>query len=282
MAAPVTVTRTDGVTRVGFSIPEGTDAPTWWRQQVALYSSTPGPTVPAQVEAAWVSEVAAVVDRLVDPGIAPTVPPSVGRVLPARTFGPRGSIRRVGVEVDRWEVLGASRWPELRTAAAAGTLTAAQKVDFERIQMALAQVSILREVVTGARSRVVTIVERPGGEILTVLLVGSVIVAAVALDEYFDSVRTADALQAAADERTARARIAQAAQDYRTRLDVYRSSGTMPPASATETAVQADVARRANTEWDNFWQGAARAASGVGKAALAVAALLLLLGSSKR
>lgn len=285
MAGPVTAQRgADGVTRVTFGVPEGVEGAVWWRQQVARYGTEPGGTIPAEVEAAWLLECAANCDRLISPGLARTVPLIAGQKLPPRVFGPRGGI--TAAQRDQVTSVGGRSWAQLAAGRADGTLGASTPDllnGFERVQMVLAQVSIMREVASGARARVVT-AEAAGGELFTALLVGSVIVAAVALDEYFDSVRDANALRAAADERTARARIAQAGQDYRARLEQLAATGTMPPPSATETAVQADVARRAASEWDNFWRGAAGAAQGIGKGALfaAVAALLLLGGSSRR
>lgn len=284
MAGPVSAQRgADGVTRVTFQVPEGVEGAVWWRQQVARYGTEPGPTIPAEVEAAWLLECAANFDRIVSPGLARTVPLIAGQKLPPRVFGPRGAITRA--QAAALVARSGRGFGELRAAADAGTLAFSpeHERDLRTLEMALAQVSVMREVASGARARVVT-AEAAGGEIFTALLVGSVIVAAVALDEYFDSVRDANALRAAADERTARARIAQAGQDYRARLEQLAVTGTMPPPSATETAVQADVARRAQSEWDNFWRAAAGAAGGLGKGAMlaAVAALLLLGGSSRR
>ena len=283
MAGAVQAVRSGNVNRVTFAVPEGVEAPVWWRQQVARYASEPGATVPAEVEAAWLLETAGVTDRLIDPALTRTVPPSVGTKLPPRVFGPRGSV--TAGERDALTLIGGRPWVEVRDQVTAGTLapTADQLRELARVEMLLAQVSVMREVASGARSRVLR-TGSAGGELFTVLAVGSVIVAAVALDEYFDSVREADALRAAADERVARARIAQAGQDFRARLETWRATGAMPAASATEDAVAADVQRRARSEWDNFWRGAAQAAQGLGKGAMlaALAALLLLGGTSRR
>jgi len=284
VATPVSSQRgADGVTRVTFGVPEGVEGASWWRQQVARYGTEPGNTIPAEVEAAWLLECAANCDRLISPGLARTVPLIAGQKLPPRVFGARGAI----TAAQRAQVtdVGGRTWAQLAAGRADGTLgesTPALLGGFERVQMVLAQVSVMREVASGARARVVT--GAAAGELFTALVVGSVIVAAVCLDEYFDSVRDANALRAAADERTARARIAAAGQDYRTRLEALASTGTMPPPSETERAVQADVARRAQGEWDNFWRAAAGAAGGIGKGAMlaAVAALLVLGGTSRR
>lgn len=281
--AAVAVERVGGVLRATFRVPEGTEVPVWWRATVARYASESGATIPAEVEAAWLCEAAAVTDRLIDPALARSVPPSAGVKLPARVFGARGSLTRG--EVSALTTVAGRTWAEVRAAAVADPASASAEVlrEVTRVEMMLAQVSIMREVVSGARSRAVT-VGTAAGELFTVLAVGSVIVLGIALDEYFDAVRNADALRSAADERVARARIAQAAQDFRARLEALRTTGTMPPPSALETAAAADVQRRAQSEWDNFWRGAAGAAQGIGKGAIfaAVAALLLLGGSSRR
>lgn len=282
MAAPVAVERVGGVTSVGFRVPEGTDAPVWWRSQVNRYASEPGATVPAEVEAAWLLETASVCDRIIDPGLARSVPPSAGVKLPPRVFGRRGSVPRP--EVDALTTVNGRPWAEVRAEVLAATTSASPEVlrRLGQVEMMLAEISIMRDVVSGARARVVPS-GNAAGEFFTVLAVGSVIVAAVALDEYFDAVRSAEALRAAADERAARARIAQAGQDYRARLEALRTSGTMPPPSATETAVAADVQRRAASEWDNFWRAAQGAAQGAGKGlVLAAVAALLVFGTSRR
>lgn len=283
MALPVAVERVGSVTRVTFRVPEGMEVAPWYQRTVESYGTLTGPTVSTEVEAAFVTEVAGVIDAIRSPSPARTVPPTVGSSLPVGTFRPRGGI--TAAQAAAWGTVQGRTWSELVTAADAGLMDPALKMEFEAVQMALAQVSILREVVTGVRSRVVAPAGTAAGAFWGVLAVGAVIMAGAALDEYFDAIRTADALRAAADERVARARIAQAGEDFRARLAEWRSTGSMAAPSAIESAAAAEVQRRARGEWDGFWQAAGRAVAGAGKGAMLAAGgvlLVLLLSGSKR
>jgi len=283
MAMPVSVERVGSVTRVTFRVPEGAEVGPWYHRTVESYGTAGGATVATETEAAWVTEVAAVIDAIRSPSPTRTVPPTVGSSLPPGTFRPRGGI--TAAQAAAWGTVQGRTWAELVAAADAGLMEPGLKMEFEAVQMALAQVSILREVVTGARARVVAPAGTAAGAFWGVLVVGGVIVAAAALDEYFDVVRNTESMRAAADERVARARIAQAGEDFRARLAEWRSTGSMAAPSAIESAAAAEVQRRARSEWEGFWQAAGRAAAGAGKGAMLAAGgvlLVLLLSGSKR
>lgn len=253
---------------VTIGVPEGVDVATWWRQQVRLYGepSPPTGTVPTAVltELAFVLEAAGVCDLLADPArigwasgqvvdTRRTVPPQIGQSLPATIFSARPTLPAGAAATWNPDAPGISDADKLRRLAF------------------LANVSVLRSIVTAP----VVPVERAGGEILTALVVGSVIVAGIAFDAYIDRLRTLDQLQVESAERVARARIAQAGQDALSRIAQQRATGTLPPPTPLETAVAGEQAQRARSEWGDFWQGAARAAQS-GTKLLGVAALALL------
>lgn len=263
--------------QVTFAVPEGAEVGAWLRAQEGLYGTTTGATIPAQVEVVWALEVAFVVDLLMKPHRLgwnsgalvverdPAGDAVVGRVIPRRLFDTGYKVSDPATRRD-WN-----------PAAPDEAMSAAEReIDHARATMALAQLSILREVVTTVRAREVAAraasAERAGGWVGPVILAGSVVTAALAFRAYLQHLQAVEVLESAERERVARARIAQAGQDFAERLAQARATGTMPAPSAVETAVAADVQRRAESEWTNFWQGAERTAKGVSKYLLAVLA----------
>lgn len=263
--------------QVQFAVPEGQDVGAWFRTIVEQYGTTSGPTIPAQTEAAWVAETAMLVDLLCKPhrlgwsGGAVVIerdatPDVIGRVIPGRLFEPGFKVTNPATRFD---------WSPTRPAR--GMSAAAAEIDHQKATMALAQLSILREVVTTVSARETARAERAGGWIGPAVAVGSVVLLGFAFKAYLDHLQDVETLQSAERERIARARIAQAGQDFAARLAQLNATGTMPAPSAAETAVAQEVQQRAQTEWSTFWQGAAQTAGKVGTYALGGLALLALV-----
>lgn len=270
--------------RISFAVPEGQDAAAWYRAQVEAYGAVPATGVapsriPTEQEVAWVTEAAFLVDAIHKPHLLtladgqPTLTErfdTVGRTLPPTIF-------RAGVK-QRDRALKAE-WA--LTLNEPNLPAAARALEVERRRYALALVGCLREVVTTAGAREVPI-ERSSAW-LGAVVVGGAVVLAVAFDGYLDHLRDVAQLQSDATERIARARVAQAAQDYAARLAAYNASPThvMPPASPLEVAVAADVQRRATSEWDAFWTGAERTAGKLSKGLMVAAVAAAVVAIAK-
>lgn len=267
--------------KVRFAVPEGVDVGVWWRQQVELYGSTPGGTVPAQSEVAFACELAFVIDCLQKPerlgvsGGAVTIDRMqvdganiVGWTLPPSVFNGR----RITNPATRFD------WSPQRPARGANATLAA--LDRERQTMALAQLHALRTIVAAAPSNAVT-TARASGWVGPALLVGSVLLVGAALQQYTRYRISVEEVRAESETRVRLAQIAQAGQDYTARLAQWRASGTMPAPSEAERAAGTVVRQAADDEWTQFWSGAAKAASGGGKLLLGVAALAAVATFSK-
>lgn len=272
-------------TRVTFSVPEGQEAQAFYRAEVERYATEAGDMIPAQVEVAWVLETALVVDLLQKPerltwsngalSIARTGGDDVvGRVIPVRLFEAGYKVSNRATRLD---------WSPTRPDLAMSP--AERELDHQRATMVLAQISILREVVSTAAAREVAArvaaTERAGGWVGAAIVAGSVVTAALCFRQYLAHLESVEVIQSASAERVARARIAEAGQDYAARLAQLRATGSMPPPSAVETAVAADVERRAASEWGDFWQGAERTAKGVSRYFIAALAFGVALKLAK-
>lgn len=272
-------------TKVTFAVPEGQDVTAWYRAEVERYGTTTGATIPVQTEVAWVLETAMLVDLLQKPerltwaGGALSIQRTpgddvVGRVIPVRLFEAGYKVSSPATRID-WSPTR----PDLAMSAAE------REIDHQRATMALAQISVLREVVTTAAARDAATraaaAERSVGWIGAAIAAGSVVTAALCFRAYLQHLESVETIQSAERERVSRARIAQAGQDYAARLAQLRATGTMPPPSAVETAVATEVQDRARSEWADFWQGAERTAKGVSKYFIAALALGVALKVAK-
>lgn len=277
--AGITVEGSGSIDKVRFSVPEGRDSAQWYREQVELYGSTTGATVPAQAEVAFALELAFVIDCLQKPErlswadgavrvdrMALDGSPIVGWTLPPTVLNGR----RITNSATRFD------WSPTRPARGANATVTA--LDRERQTMALAQLHALRTI---TQQTPVAVGRASAGWIGPALLVGGVLLVGAALHEYVRSRIAIEEIHTEAATRQRLAQIAQAGQDYATRLAQFKSTGTMPPASEAEQAAGTVVQQAATDEWAGFWNGAARAAAGGGKLALGIAALAAVMAVSK-